>query len=436
MLSRLSLRLKVALAFAATTALALVMLGIFVHFRVQTSLEEHLHDLLHSEMDALVALPPADRLASASATNGEVFVQVVGTSGSRSSPRLHSAVVTARSPAGYSNRTVALSDDEGTESERCLVLVRRIDGQVLAVGTERSDSDAAAASIRTQLLVGGPIALAMASLLGYLVSGAGLKPIERMREQAATISARSSSERLPLPVANDEVRRLGITLNAMLDRLDGALQRERRFVAEASHELRTPLALLRTELDLALDRPRTPDELTLAVESAREETARLISLANDLLSLAGADSSYRSLQRSRIDVGSLLSAVVVRFRPTAQMADRSITSYVEAPIAIDADRARLEQVISNLVDNALRHGRGDISVTASATSTGQVTIDVADEGPGIPEDLIARSGELFNHEATGRGLGLAIVRAIVEAHGGHLEVSGAHVAVFLPTSQD
>ena len=157
---------------------------------------------------------------------------------------------------------------------------------ILVVGTSREDAQEALKQLRDQLLVGGLLALVVAGGLGYGVAGAGLRPIEQMRARAATISDRSAGERLPLPAADDELRRLAITLNAMLERLDEGLQRERRFVAEASHELRTPLTLMRTEIELALAQPRPPAELTQALQSMNDEVRRLIALAEHLLERA------------------------------------------------------------------------------------------------------------------------------------------------------
>ena len=152
-------------------------------------------------------------------------------------------------------------EQQDPERERFVLLVRPVDEGFLVVGTSREDADEALAALRNQLLIAGPLALAVAGGLGYLVAGAGLRPIERMRARAATISARTAGERLPVPAADDELRRLALTLNAMIERLDDGLQRERRFVAEASHDLRTPLALMLTEVELALAQPRTPEEL-------------------------------------------------------------------------------------------------------------------------------------------------------------------------------
>lgn len=165
------------------------------------------------------------------------------------------------------------------EQEKLVLLVRPVDEGFLVVGTSREDADEALTVLRNQLLIAGPLALVVAGGLGYLVAGAGLRPIERMRARAATISARTDGERLPVPAADDELRRLALTLNAMIARLEEGLQRERRFVAEASHDLRTPLALMLTEVEFALAQPRPPEELTRALHSIHDEVHRLIALA-------------------------------------------------------------------------------------------------------------------------------------------------------------
>ena len=144
----------------------------------------------------------------------------------------------------------------------------------------------------------------------------------------------------------------------MLDRLDAGLIRERRFVAEASHELRTPLALLRTELDLALAQPRTAAELEAALRSASEETERLIALANGLLDVASSETDQLSLDRAAVDLGSLASSVAERFRATLDAEERDLSFTCPEQVVVEADPLRLEQAVSNLVDNAVRHGSG------------------------------------------------------------------------------
>ena len=143
---------------------------------------------------------------------------------------------------------------------------------VLVVGATRENRAEALRSLRTELLIVGPLALVLATILGYLLAGTGLRAVDSMRRRAAAISADRAHERLPVPRTGDELQQLGETLNAMLDRLDRALERERGFVAEAGHELRTPLALLRAELDYALHYATTEDELRAQLETASQET--------------------------------------------------------------------------------------------------------------------------------------------------------------------
>jgi signal transduction histidine kinase len=225
----------------------------------------------------------------------------------------------------------------------------------------------------------------------------------------------------------------------MLDRLDAGLRRERRFVADAGHELRTPLALLQTELELALRRPRSLDELERALRSAAEEVDRLARLADDLLVLASTADGRLPLQTTTFAAGELLAGVARRFRPRAEAAGRALETVSPPDLVLSADRLRLEQALGNLVDNALRHGDGTVRVEAASDGSG-VALRVSDGGAGFPAGLLPRAFERFSRadEARSRGgagLGLAIVEAVAHAHGGRAEAvtdGGAVVAVRIP----
>lgn len=444
MASRLPLRLRVALAFTVTTALALLGLGLFVQLRVTDTLEGHLDDSLEAQLDRIDVLPPDERAAAVRGVVGETFVQLLtpdaalnASSAQAVSPLIGAGDVPS-SGTRRLEREISLVDTDADdlddaepgetveldiESEPSVLLVRRVGDQVLVVGTSREDTDEALEEVRDQLLIGGPLALLLAALLGYVVAGGALRPIERIRARAATISDRSSDERLPVPAAHDELRRLTTTLNEMLDRLDAGLQRERRFVADASHELRTPLALMRMEIDLALSRPRSAEELAAALRSADEETERLIGLAEDLLSLAASDRQSLTLDRRQLDLTELASDVVRRFAPLAEESGRTVTVAGGTDgVLLHADGERLDQVLTNLLDNALRHGEGPVVVGVRRQGDACV-LTVSDTGPGISEP---RPFDRFTGAHGGRGLGLAIVRAVVEAHGGTVEAgSGA-----------
>jgi len=289
------------------------------------------------------------------------------------------------------------------------------------------------------LLLSGPVALILASLAAYGVAAAALRPVEAMRARAATISAAEPDERLPVPATHDEVARLGVTLNEMLDRLGEAIEHERAFVADASHELRTPLTILRTEFDLALAEGRSPAELRAALTSAAEETDRLIQLAEGLLTIAQTERGELPLRLERIELRETLEGVLQRFARRAEEEGRTI-SLRGGPLEIRADRLRIEQAVGNVIDNALRYGSGEVSVSLAAAGEA-IEVRIGDHGPGFPSDFLPRAFERFSRPGGapsdgGSGLGLAIVRTIARAHGGESQAAntggGAEVWLSLP----
>jgi len=313
---------------------------------------------------------------------------------------------------------------------------------VVVVGVPLRSRDSTLNDLRSELLLGGPLALLLASLVGYVVAAAALRPVERMRARAESISEQELTERLPVPRARDELARLGQTLNAMLARIEQGVARERRFVADASHELRSPLALLRAEVELALEAPRSGEELRDALRSVGKEADRLSQLAEGLLLLARLDEGRLELRPERIAVRELLSDVAARFSRRAEEAGRLIE--VTAPDLIaGGDRLRLEQALGNLVENALRHGAGTIGLVARRLDDG-IELHVTDEGSGFPAAFRSRAFERFSRAdeargSGGAGLGLAIAKAIVEAHEGSIVIAsgprgGADVRIWLPGS--
>lgn len=426
--SRLPIRLRVAASFAVATALALAALGTFVYVRVDTTLTQQSRAAMATQLDALARVPWPARADATTSMTGEFFAQITTPEGQlvASSPQVTGAVL-GTADAGRSTRVNQAIDRPvrlvgENEPEGGLLLVRRVSDQVLVVGTSQAQTEDALGGIVSQFLVGGPLALILASALGYLVAGSALRPVERMRRRAAEISSTSTGSRLPLPAARDEIHRLGSTLNDMLDRLDSAAQQQRRFVAEASHELRTPLSLLRVELDLALSRPRSRDQLVAALTSANEEVSRLTALSEGLLTVAATDSSPLPLENAAVDIGQLVHGVAQRFSTRAAAEGQRIEVRADESLTIRGDVVRLEQALGNLVDNALRHGGADVCLDASRQPH-RVAITVSDRGPGISEDLHGRAFDPFSRDAAsrpgrGHGLGLAIVDVIVTAHGG------------------
>jgi two-component system OmpR family sensor kinase len=266
-----------------------------------------------------------------------------------------------------------------------------------------------------------------------------------MRTEAAAISASELGRRLPVPPTGDEVARLGETLNAMLERLEQALERERRFVDDASHEIRTPLANLRTELDLALRSARTPAELQLAVRSAARETERLSRLAEDLLVLARADRGRLPVRPELVDVAEVVALTAEAFATRAADVGVTIEERVQEGLRVAVDPLRIRQALGNLVDNALEHTPPGGRVRISAGhADGSLSLEVSDTGEGFPPAFLAEAFDPFTRPDASRsrpeggtGLGLSIVRAIVEAHGGVAEArnrppGGASVVLRIP----
>jgi two-component system, OmpR family, sensor kinase len=307
---------------------------------------------------------------------------------------------------------------------------------VLVLGASLADREEALDGLLAQLVIGGPIALLLASGAAYLLAGAALRPVEAMRARASQISAETAAQRLPLPDSHDEIFRLGETLNAMLGRLDEGLRRERRFVADAGHELRTPLALLQTELELALRRPRSPEELEGALRSASEEVDRLTRLAEDLLVLASSEDGALPLRVAELSPRDVLESVAKRFATRAGGHGRGLEVAVQSDTTFTGDRLRLEQAVGNLVDNAFRHGEGSVRLEAGRED-GRTVLRVRDEGKGFPPEFLPHAFERFtradeSRPRGGAGLGLAIVDAVARAHGGEARVEGSAVEIHLP----
>jgi signal transduction histidine kinase len=456
-MTRVPIRLRVAAAFAVAMALVLAGTGWFLYMRVDSHLSNALDTQLRLRTHDLAALVSHSRASVAAASGappverGENYAQLLDARGRvldatrplGASPLLDAAELRrARTRTIFADRDSVPGLDEPS---RLLArpIVRRSEKLVLVVGATSADRTETLGSLRDELLVAGPIALVLASLVGYALAGLSLRAVESMRGRAAAISAETPGERLPVPRTGDELERLGETLNEMLGRLETALERERDFVADAGHELRTPLALLRTELELALRHAESAEELREAVRASSVEVDRLVQLAEDLLLIARSDRGRLALRLEPLEASDLLRSIASRFEWRAQEADRPVRAVTAPGLEVRGDRIRLEQALGNLVDNALRYGGGEVSLTA-AHANGVVELHVTDEGSGFPPEFAGQAFERFARQdhargRAGSGLGLSIVRAIAEAHGGSAHLAnrnggGADVWVVLPTA--
>jgi signal transduction histidine kinase len=434
--SRLPIRLRVTLAFTAAMALVLVAVGLFLYFRLEARLDESIDNGLRSRAGEVSALARTPERTLGGAHNAsliepaESFAQVLTPAGRivDSTPQLQDRPVLSRSELAQAAASPTFFERSGLPGidATARLLAAPIDTPsgklIVAVGSSLGDRNDAVAGLAKLLLIGGPIALLLASLAGYVAAGAALRPVDQMRRRAAAISASGPEERLPVPAARDELQRLGLTLNEMLTRIDSTLERERRFVDDASHELRTPLTLHKTELELALRHGESEEELRAAVASGLEEVDRLVQLAEDLLIVARSEGGTLALAVEPVPADDLLGGVAERFRARASEAGRELVVDGHAGLVAEGDRLRLEQALTSMVDNALRHGGGEVRLWAAADG-GAVRLHVSDRGAGFPPGFMPRAFERFSRADAARGqggtgLGLAIVETIALAHGG------------------
>jgi signal transduction histidine kinase len=437
-------------------AAVLVAVGLFVYVRVgNAQLDSVDQSLRAGAAEALEHVhrggdvtDPSIPLVDPDQAQGETLAQVLDRSGrilrtTQNDRRpLVSAAIAARVAAGD---TVLKSGDLPGRKSEWRLLARPVTSSgrtvVLVLASSLSSRVETLHRLVVELAVAGSIALLLASLAGYGLAAAMLRSVESMRRRAEAITASTPGMRLPVPRSRDEIARLAETLNDMLARLQAAFEHERRFVADASHELRTPLALLRTELDLALRRPRRREELEAALRSAAEETDRLSRLAEDLLLIARSDQGQLPVRREHVPAGELLADTAARFAARADAAERELVVGSDSGLVVDADPLRLGQALGNLVDNALTHGAGEIELSARL-GDGFVELHVMDEGAGLPPEFVARAFDRFSRaddsrSRSGTGLGLAIVDLIARAHGGRAGAAaradvGADVWIAVP----
>lgn len=458
-LARMSIRLRVTAAFAVAMTLVLAATGIYVHVSLAGDLDSSLNRDLRVRQQDLAALVSSREggLAAAGGARfverGETFAQLLDARGHSvdATPTVGGGVLLTPEEIGRARRSPLFLDRDRVpgldEPSRLLAgpVTRAGRRLVLVVGATRENRAEALRSLRNELVLAGPVALALACALGYILAGTGLRAVEDMRRRAGDISAARLQERLPVPPTGDELERLGTTLNSMLGRLEDALERQRGFVAEAGHELRTPLALLRAELDYAQHHAEGEDELREAVGRASAETDRLVGLAGDLLLIAGSDEGHLPLRLEHIEAARLLDSVRNRFAWRAQAEGRDLVVTPCDGLALTGDPLRLEQALGNIVDNALRHSAGVVTIDARAVE-GHVELHVRDAGRGFPGDLLPHAFERFSRADPSRprggaGLGLAIVETIAGAHGGHARAAnlaggGADVWIELPGAGD
>lgn len=442
-LDRAPLRVRLTAWYMLLMALTLLVFSLYLYFRLESS--------LLAQVDAALQAAASQALVGLDEENGRLAFQTTEVS----------QLVAGRPVrAGFAVRLIApdgtvwdsLGDSAqvplwvptttgystlGTGEARWRVFSQPIPvpgGQSIAwlqVAQSLAPMEDAVESLRTQILWGLPLTLVLGGLGGYWLADRALRPIDRITRTAQAISAGHLSQRIGYTGPQDEVGRLAATFDRMLDRLQAAFERERRFTADVAHELRTPLTALKGRLDVVLGQPRTAAEYEDALRDLEGEVNRLIRLSADLLLLARLDQRRLPWQPQMLDLSELLLTVAEQVRPLADVQGLTFVEEVPPGLFIVGDPDHLIRLFLNLLDNAVKYSPSGGRVTLRARREGAgVWVAVSDTGPGIPPEHLPHVFERFyrveearSRESGGAGLGLAIAWEIARWHGGTIEVA-------------
>lgn len=314
----------------------------------------------------------------------------------------------------------------------------------IACGKSLAHVEASMASLINQLLMIAPFALLISMAGGLLLVSRALRPIDRMARTAEKISATDLTQRIDAG-GNDELARLGKTLNEMFARLQESFDRQTRFTADASHELRTPLSVIAGNVELALKRERSAEEYHDILLDISESTERMRSIVEGLLTLARADAKTIALKREPVSLTAISDEIVRLYKPLAEKQNVIVIVESEGDVVVTGDKERLKELISNLVTNAIRYNKPNGKVTVKlASDQGRGVLTVDDTGIGIPSEDLPHIFERFyrvdkarSRDIGGFGLGLAIAKWIAEAHNGQINVTsqigkGSRFIITLP----
>ncbi len=450
---RFSLRVRLSIAFAVAAGV-LVAVGVSL---VSSVLIRSVDDAINAELRSRLGdVAAAAGLRADEVVRADQFAQVIGADGAL----VVDSSFGARGPVLTGDAlTAALAGPERVDRPvdglgqhaRLASEPVSVDGRpaVVVVGSDAEALSRARSRARLVMLLAPPLSALALGVAAWILVGAVLRPVTQLAEEAAQLSLRQPRRRLAVPAGDHEVAALATSLNAMLDRVEGAMAAERQFLDDASHELRTPLTVVRGEVELAQmalaesDDPKALDQARRSIDAAARDAERLTVLAEDLLVLARLDRGELRLRRQAVNLRRLADDVVARFGP-----ERPLMKVQGQDLLVNADRHRLEQVLSNLLANARRYALGRVMVTVRPGGVLEAEIEVADDGPGFPEHVVdhafdrfrradqARGGRRLGGEGT--GLGLAIVAALVSAHDGTVvaangpPLGGAVVTVSIP----
>ncbi len=306
-------------------------------------------------------------------------------------------------------------------------------GYRVEVGASGAAAEATLTQVLIMLAVGLPVAVGVAVAGGFVLVRRALAPVERIAAKAEEITQLNLSERLPVVRSGDELERLSVSLNHMISRLEDAIRGSKQFVADASHELRTPLTVMRGELEAMAQDAQLGLETREALGSVLEEVDRLAEIVEGLFALSRLDAGEAHAEWVRFDLAELAATTADQMSLLAEDKQVSVACDSASGVTVEGDRARLKQVVVNLLDNAIKYTPrgGRVSLTVRREG-GYALLDVTDNGIGIPADALGQVFKRFyrvdgsrSREGGGAGLGLSIVKSICVAHGAEVEVRSA-----------
>jgi heavy metal sensor kinase len=329
--------------------------------------------------------------------------------------------VPRKQPLGRGALLIAAVGARGSDGARYLV----------EVGTSSAATEATLAHVLVMLAVSLPLAVCVAVAGGFVLVRRALKPVASIARKAEDISLHNLSARLPVVHSGDEIERLSVALNRMIHRLEDAVRSSKQFVADASHELRTPLTVMRGELESLAQDAGLGGETRETLGSVLEEVDRLGEIVDGLFALSRLDAGEAPTERVQFDLGELAATTAGQMSLLAEDKQVSVSCESAGGVTVEGDRARLKQVVVNLLDNAIKYtpsgGRVRLAVRREA---GYAVLEVSDNGIGIPAEALPHVFQRFfrvdssrSRDQGGAGLGLSIVKSICSAHGAEVEVS-------------
>lgn len=432
-----SLRGRITLVSTAIVAVTLVLGAMLFAIVLRGVLLDELHTALERDLELIeTELDTGNGVGGLDTDDDEVLFQITDGSG---------ALLAASEV--LDGRLLGVDGDEGDaqivrvpdEDTDYLVVAEEHDETTVIAGRSLENVDEAVATVGVLLAGAVPLLTGIVALLTWIVVGRALAPVERMRREVDAVTATNLDRRINDPGRADEIGRLAVTMNSMLDRLDTSQRAQRQFVSDASHELRSPLASLRQYAEVA---QAHPDRVNLddLSEAVLDEGDRLERLVAGMLLLARVTERSATATGTAVDLDDLMLAEARRLRDTMAL---SIDSTGVGPARVHGDQNLLGQVVRNLVDNAAQHASGRVSLSLGLVD-GQALLVVEDDGHGVPPgdrdrvfERFVRLDESRARASGGTGLGLAIVRESVLAHGGTVRIAdsalgGARFEVRLP----